>query len=83
MGLTHLTIQLLLALPLVVGAASLTANPPPKRNGLSAYASALRKWGKAHEDGAPASGLAKRLSGELNLLFYTMFNLVIYPRMGS
>ena len=66
MGFTHLITPFLFALPLVVGATSLTANPPSKRNGLSAYANALRKWGTAHADGASASasGIAKRLSGE-------------------
>lgn len=65
MGLTHLITPFLLALPLAVGATSLTANPPPKRNGLSAYANALRKWGSAHADWTSAPRLAKRLSGEL------------------
>lgn len=83
MGLTHLITPFLLALPLAVGATSVAANPPPKRNGLSAYANALRKWGKAHADGASAPALAKRLSGERFPPIPRQVGLGKHPRRGA
>lgn len=64
MGLAHLLTPLLLALPLATGVSALRANPPSKRNGASAYANALRKWGTQDAGSASGIGFAKRFAGE-------------------